>query len=125
MPCPWYREGLCTSPKLESPSSDPVLPHICLGAEEAYIKCRYYSSGERIKPKPAVPMFGKPLTLLHAIKQKPSSDCEYFVVEYVGEHYLAGCKVLRRYLTTYEVDLCSKYWRECPYRKIEKSVIHE
>ncbi len=130
MPCPWYREGLCTSPKLENPSSDPVMPHRCLGAEEVYSKCRYYSTEEKVKLKPVTPtsaisIFGKPLALLHAIRQKPSSECEYFEVKDTGEHYLAGCKVLRRYLTIYEVDLCNKYWRECPYRRIEKSVMRE
>lgn len=119
MPCPWYREGVCTSPMLDSPSNEPVIPARCLGDENIYRTCRYYKEpGDTIKPyRPG--FFGKPLLLIHSISRVPRSECDFFVVEkHESGCYLAACKVLGRYLTRYEVALCESHWDSCPYRRV-------
>lgn len=55
------------------------------------------------------------------------SDCSYYeirLVEYRKDlkFYAAYCKVLNRYLTVYEAELCVRYWDKCPYRMIESVV---
>ncbi len=122
MPCPWYRDGYCHSPALEEPSEDPVINAVCLGSEEVYKKCRLYrekGGGLKEAVTRRSGRFGKPLLLIHSLKSKPDSGCEFFVIEEdESGAYLAACKVLNRYLTRYEVPLCEKYWKDCPYRKI-------
>ena len=117
MPCPWYKDGVCTSPALESPSPDPVIPAICLGDEEVYGKCRYF----RKVSKQAAPTYkaSKPLLLIHSLSKEPRSGCEFFTVErHESGSFLSVCRVLGRYLTRYEVKLCERYWRDCPFRKL-------
>ena len=118
MPCPWYRGGVCTSPLLESPSPDPVIPSICL-SDDSYVRCRYYVEPRGREVRGFSGRFGKPLLLIHSISRLPRSNCEFFIVEkHESGAYLAACEVLRRYLTRYEVRLCEEYWRDCPYRRI-------
>jgi len=119
LPCPWYKDGLCTSPALDEPSKDPVIPSICLSNREVYSKCRYYREVSGREPREFSGKYGKPLLLIHSISRIPRSMCEYFVVEkHESGTYLAACHVLDRYLTRYEVHLCENHWKDCPYRKI-------
>ncbi len=122
MPCPWYKDGYCTSPALERPSQDPVIPSVCLGDEPVYRLCKFYREPTTLGRLPGrvyPSKFGKPLLLIHSLKEEPKSGCEFFVVEkHESGAYLAGCEVLGRYLTRYEVPLCEKSWQDCPYRKI-------
>lgn len=116
VPCPWYRNGLCTSPLLESPSADPVIPQKCL-SEVSYRDCKYYK--ETGKEEVTTLGFGKPLLLIHSLSKKPQCNCEFLVIiQHESGAYIAGCKVLCRYLTRYEVKLCEKKWQECPFRKV-------
>ncbi len=120
MPCPWYKDGYCTSPALEHPSKDPVIQDKCLGDELLYKTCKYYREPAARKAGGSlIAKFGRPLLLIHSISVKPSSGCEFFKVEkHETGSYLAACEVLGRYLTRYEVSLCEKKWVECPYRKV-------
>lgn len=119
MPCPWYREGMCNSPILESPSNEPVIPLKCLGDESAYKSCRYYREEESTVRSYRPGFFGKPLLLIHSINNIPKSGCEFIIVEkHESGCYLVACKVISRYLTRYEVGLCETHWQDCPYRKI-------
>ena len=122
MPCPWFKDGFCTSPALERPSTDPVIPQKCLGDETVYRACKYYREPTSISLKAAQPYiskFGKPLLLIHSLSKKPSSGCKFFIVEkHESGAYLAACDVLGRYLTRYEVPLCERHWENCPYRRV-------
>ncbi|MGC8974773.1 MAG: hypothetical protein ACP5KB_01080 [Thermoprotei archaeon] len=124
MPCPWYKDGVCTSPKLEQPSSDPVTM-ACAGGPRQYRECRYFmerAESPQLAGVTATVKFGKALMMIHALNERPKSECEFFESEDHEGYYLAGCAVLRRYLTKFEVPDCEKYWVNCPYRKVEKSL---
>jgi len=55
---------------------------------------------------------------IFVLPRKPESGCEYLEVEETKEgFYLAKCKVLGRYLTSFHVAKCEKYWKTCPYRR--------
>ncbi len=127
MGCPWYKDNMCTSPKLEQPSSDPVTM-ICTGGPRQYRECRYFvekTETTQLTSTVVTARFGKALLMIHAINEKPRSECEFFVSEDHEGYYLAGCNVLRRYLTKFEVPDCEKYWVNCPYRRIEKSLTRD
>jgi len=119
MPCPWFKDGLCTSPLLEEPSKDPVIPSICSSIKEVYSKCRYYVEPATKEPKEFSGKYGRPVLLIHSLTKPLRSNCEFFIIEKYEENvYIAACRVLNRYLTRYEVDTCIKHWKECPYRKL-------
>lgn len=127
MSCPWHKEGMCTSPKLEHPSSDPVSLLVCMGGANEYTKCRYFSEKKIIKATPAtssVIKFGKALLMIHALSEAPKSECEFFEAENHEGYYLAGCTILGRYLTKFESLECERHWSMCPYRKIELALAH-
>ena len=118
MTCPWFKAGMCTSPLLGEPSRDVVDYSTCLGDESVYKGCRFYTESSPRRRERVGPM-GKPLLLVHSLSTKPKSGCEFFFVEeHESGSYLAGCEVLGRYLTRYDVKLCEKHWIDCPYRKI-------
>lgn len=124
MVCPWYRDGLCTSPKLEQPSSDPVTM-MCVGGPKQYRECRYFmerAESPHAASVAATAKFGKALLMIHALNDRPKSECVFFEPEDHEGYFLAGCAVLRRYLTKFEVPECEKHWVGCPYRKIEMSL---
>ncbi|MFN3267731.1 MAG: hypothetical protein ACK416_00560 [Zestosphaera sp.] len=127
MVCPWYKEGMCTSPRLDQPSSDPV-SLACTGGAEQYRGCRYFVEKKEVfQPVSAAATvrFGKALLMIHALNEKPESGCEFFESEDHGGYFLAGCRVLRRYLTKFEVMDCEKHWINCPYRRVEMSITRE
>ncbi len=130
MPCPWYRNGLCTSPKLKRPTAAVTSPDRCLGSEAEYKSCQFYVDPETAdKPssrsgglveslKPALEKQLKPYKPIHLLTRRPKSNCPFFkVYEYAGG-YLAFCKVLNRLLTKSEAAKCEKYWQTCPFYKI-------
>jgi hypothetical protein len=127
MPCPWYRNGLCTSPKLKRPTSAVTSPERCLGSEAEYKSCQFYVDPPKSQKqqsalveslKPALEKQLKPYKPIHLIPYRPKSNCPFFkVYEYAGG-YLAMCTVLNRLLTKSEVAKCEKYWQTCPFYKI-------
>ncbi len=131
MPCPWYQNGMCTSPKLPEASELVVSRERCLGGPEAYRLCKYYvepeKEGRRGKrkgierfstPAPAEAQKYKPYPPIHVIPRKPSSACPFIkIINYAGG-YLAYCRVLNRLLTKHEVSNCDRYWKTCPFYRI-------
>ncbi|MEM1619150.1 MAG: hypothetical protein QXU97_04080 [Fervidicoccaceae archaeon] len=119
MPCPLYRSGLCHSPKLGEPSADVVKREIC-GSSSAFTSCSYYAEG-----KLDVSSFSERaradvrrlLEYVHYVPFKPSSSCPEIRVLELSRGYVAYCAVLSRYLTKYEVELCSKLPSGCPLRR--------
>ncbi len=125
MSCPWYKDGFCTSPKLEHPSSDPVSLMTCLRGPNEYANCRYFSEKARGGSAPmtsSATKFGKALLMIHALNDKPRLGCEFFEADNHEGYYLAGCLVLKRYLTKFEATECEKHWRSCPYRRVEQAL---
>ncbi len=139
MPCPWYKNGMCTSPKLVSPTSSVVSVERCLGGPEQYKTCNFYvePGGEQQEQRarsdvPSITEFSgrrtsldkklKPYPPIHLLDQRPLAECPYMkVYEYSGG-YLAYCVALERLLTRSEVEVCEKYWRTCPMRKLAASI---
>ncbi|WP_153801405.1 hypothetical protein [Hyperthermus butylicus] len=127
MPCPWYRGGLCTSPKLSEPTTAVTSPERCLGGEAEYKSCKFYvepSSQQRSRPvleaslKPAIEKQLRPYKPIHLITHRPRSGCPFFkVYEYAGG-YLVVCQVLNRLLTKSEATKCEKYWQTCPFYRL-------
>jgi len=131
VPCPWYRNGMCTSPRLRQPSRSVVSPQRCLGSETEYKSCRFYveppqqgGGGRRgghglvETMKPALAQQLRPYQPIHLLARRPSSRCPFFKVYSYGGGYLAYCKVLNRLLTRSEVELCEKYWQTCPFYRL-------
>ncbi len=124
MPCPWLKNGMCTSPKLSEPTSSVVDPQRCY---YEYTQCRFYVSEEEnveglekfMKTKEEKKY--KPYRLIHALITRPKSQCPYFKTFKGGDgHWYAVCTVLDRLLTTSEVKLCETAWKTCSFRKIPK-----
>ena len=125
MPCPWYRGGVCTSPKLKRPTSSVTSPSRCLGSEAEYKSCQFYveprqktrETGLLEAVKPAIAQQLKPYTPIHLLTSKPRQGCPYMKVYNYGGGYLAYCNVLGRLLTKSEAAVCEKYWATCPLRR--------
>ena len=131
MPCPWYRGGVCTSPKLRRPSSSVTSPSRCLGGEAEYKSCRFYveprggsesgrggSGGKGAlfeSAKPAIVQQLRPYNPIHLVSSRPTSRCPYIKVYSYSGGFLVYCRVLGRLLTRSEVDLCNQYWETCPF----------
>ena len=137
LPCPWYKNGMCTSPRLREPSTLVVSSERCLGGQEDYRSCRYFVDVEKLEekekgglvkftqPTPAIAQQLKPYPPIHLLHSKPSSACPYFkTYEYAG-NYLAYCNVLERLLTRSEVKNCEKLWKGCPFYKLGRGYIGE
>lgn len=138
--CPWYKEGVCFSPKVfreyGEPSSIPVTDSKCLS--EKYVECPYYTEKKTVQQSQldfieegAVGMREKGLALylrVHTITPDMKSDCPFYEVTSVKDHdgnvvYVAVCRFLDKYLTRSFVEKCIKYWRECPFYKMK--FVHE
>lgn len=116
--CPWYKDGYCTSPQLDYPSSDVVNKVYCLGGSELYTRCRFYREPQPIK-EGGYDEFGKPFLMVHGLDKAPEAMCEFIkVFKHEQGKYLAGCSVLKRFLGIHEVNLCGSFWKQCPYRKL-------
>ncbi len=132
MPCPWYRGGVCTSPKLKRPTSSVTSPDRCLGGEAEYKSCQFYVEPQRksdqergqgllAAARPAIAQQLKPYLPIHLLNAKPKSKCPYIKVYSYGGGYLAYCNVLGRLLTKSEARLCEKYWQTCPFYRMASS----
>jgi len=124
MPCPWYRNGLCTSPRLRRPTASVTNPSRCLGGESEYKSCRLYTepanasssaSKSIASPRPALIEQLKPYNLIHLVERKPQAGCPYMKIHNYSGGYLAECLVLGRLLTRSEVKLCEQGWSSCPF----------
>ncbi len=120
MPCPYYQNGVCTSPKIPRPTSAVVNPSRCLSNSE-YKTCKYYVEQEEQKN---LEYFGdkikkelKPYPPIHYLERPLKSDCPYYQLLSFGGYYIAKCEILGRLLTKHEVLICSKYWESCPISK--------
>ena len=118
MPCPWYRGGLCTSPLLDKPTTDVTLLSRCLSNVE-YSTCRFFKElNQSVSTREEGKEYGRPILIIHGLTKPLRSECKFFkLFTHESGNYLAACDILRRYLNLYEVDLCIKYWSECPFRK--------
>lgn len=118
MPCPLYKQGVCTSPKLGAPA-DIYKPGVCDGSEQAYTKCSLYPSGSQLLEgllKSASLPSGSIVPYVHYLVKRPESSCPHFKVFEHGGSFVAYCAVLARYLTKYEVEPCEKLPEKCPLR---------
>lgn len=121
MPCPWYKNGLCTSPILERPSSDITLPSRCAGGPETYVSCRFYKDIEesKVENRHVIRDYGKPILIIHGLSKSMKSDCPFFkLLAHESGAYLAVCEVLKRFLNVYEVSICANYWNDCPLKRL-------
>ncbi len=131
MPCPWYKNGMCTSPKLVKPTTSVVNLERCMGGPESYKTCQFYvepGGGEESgrSDTPSITSFSrtgldkklKPYPPIHLLERRPESSCQFFKVYEYGGGYLAYCAILERLLTRSEVEACEKHWRSCPVRRI-------
>ncbi len=116
--CPWYKDGYCRSPLLDSPSADVVNKVQCLGGREVYAQCRHYREPQ-VAREGGYEEFGKPFLMVHGLDAQPKVYCEFArVYRHEQGKYIVGCLVLGRFLGAHEVDLCSAYWKQCPYRSM-------
>ncbi len=133
MPCPWYDGGYCTSPKLDKPSNEVVVPERCLGGT-SYKTCSLYVELTSTTKK-GIEEFAsidsdkikelKPYPLLHYLNYAPKSGCEYFIVyEHTG-YYLAYCKVLKRLLARHEIKNCEMFNNTCPLRRYALTMLRK
>jgi len=140
--CPYYKQGLCFSPLLLAtegkPVDWPVSKERCLGK---YIACNFYDKANEKQSQTspiattttATEATTTATTTSHTdawygvnfLVKKPESNCEKFRVkeESQGEvkYYVATCIVLRRLLTTSEVENCVKYFSTCPFNLFQKT----
>ena len=122
MPCPWYKHGMCTSPKVGEPTDAVVNPIRC-GSDSEYKSCTYYvepsatmTSDQKAPRRDRLRLYAP----IHALPPNTAISCpEATIIKLESGAIAAYCKVLNRALTKYEVELCNKYWRDCPYKLIE------
>lgn len=118
--CPFYKKGLCTSPRLGEPRADVYRPGICDGDETAYSRCSLYASGTgsilEFSERP-VQVSERLISSIHYLNRRPTSLCPYFKVVEYGGRYVAFCSVLARHLTGYELEPCERHAEQCPLRK--------
>lgn len=124
MPCPWYQYGVCTSPKLPEPTDSVVTVDRC-SSEDVYMNCAYYVATiefQKTSKKTLIKKDRDKIRIYIPIHALPSHlDCQCIACKTnVTESgiRIAYCNILDRYLTKYEVYLCNKYWKECPYRSL-------
>jgi len=114
MPCPWYINGLCTSPKLGEPTDSVTDVRRC-ASESEYAKCAYYVD-PRNQQRRAEKL--RPYAPIHAIPQGLSIGCPYSeILTLESGLRVAYCKILGRLLTRTEAQTCAMYWNGCPYKE--------
>ncbi|MEM1645743.1 MAG: hypothetical protein QXL96_07750 [Ignisphaera sp.] len=125
MPCPWYQYGLCTSPKLPEPTDAVVAVDRC-NSDNMYVNCLYYYEEG---PQKSIPRRSsatrrdkstKIYVPIHAIPAHLDCQCPECEISTTENGLkIAYCKALDRHLSRYEVYLCSRYWKDCPYRYLQ------
>lgn len=124
MPCPWYRYGMCTSPKLPEPTGDVVAVDRC-NSDDLYANCIYFVQEASARPtqfKRAIVRREKTKVYapIHALPPQLECQCpECEISSTENGIRVAYCKILDRYLTKYEAYECSRYWKDCPYRYLQ------
>lgn len=122
MPCPWYQYGMCTSPRLSEPTDTVVTVDRC-NSDFVYVNCAYYvgelqkATTRRVSTKKDKT---KIYTPIHALPPHLECQCPECVVTDDNGIKVAYCRILDRYLTRYEVYICSRHWKECPYRHLQQ-----
>ena len=126
--CPWYKDGICYSPKTlreyQEPSSKPVNVEKCL--TDKYTSCTYYSEprkDETLLPTQVAGLKEKKMTLyLPILTVTPNlrSDCPFYQLEPIVDEngntvYIAYCRATKRYLTKSHASKCTLLWRDCPF----------
>ena len=117
MPCPWYQHGLCTSPKLGTPTDAVVSPERCL-TEDRYVSCAYFVENlrvglERRSQRREIRIYAP----IHALLYDLEIRCPYAeILKLENGVKIAYCRILERPLTRFEASLCSEHWEKCPYR---------
>lgn len=59
-----------------------------------------------------------PFIEIYALNRKPSSGCEFFVVEERQGLYIAKCNLREQYIISPSVSRCEILWEQCPYRRL-------
>jgi len=124
--CPFYRNGLCISPKLEEATDVVTAPNRCFGDFET---CKYYVEKKAsVKLESLIPSGGLVYyDKVNVIYDKELLDkidetqCMYFQYSNVDTRYgkgaVAYCSVLRRLLTASQGKNCILYAKTCPLNK--------
>ncbi len=137
MPCPWYKNGMCNSPKLKKPDSNVTGSH-CLSDFE-FRTCQFYEEPKEerkegllafqpSKDEKKDTFEGKyrPYKPIHAMFEEPVSNCPYFKTMRGSDgKWYAVCRVLDRLLTISEVKLCNAHWKTCPLYKNGPKLVSE
>jgi len=126
MPCPYFKNKMCTSPLLPEPTDAIIVPSRCL-SDDKYRTCKFYvESGKSEKQSTLIVSTLsdeqlkelKPYPPIHYLENPLNSECPHYKLLSYGGYYLAYCNVLGRILTRHEALLCSKYWETCPIAKL-------
>ncbi len=120
--CPFYKNGYCISPMLDSPSDIVVSANRCF---KTYKTCRYYVDQgeekqglENFQQYEKIDQDIKFYPKISLIQEKIDSGCEFFQLMKTENGFIASCKILNRIITESQAQLCSKYWQTCPLRRI-------
>lgn len=112
--CPFYKNGFCVSPLLESPVDYVTDSSRCLGN---YTTCRYYPETPNLPEegsggKKRVVMY----TPVNILSEEVYSECKYFRLMRTTKGIVAKCLVMDRILTRSQALRCSAKWQTCPLR---------
>lgn len=120
MTCPFYKNGVCTSPLLGGmPSHEVVREDVCSGDATVYTQCKYFvrPEGKGLEAfQPSAEFSERPYPLLHYLERRVESSCPEYKLMRHENVYVAYCRVLDRLLTKYEVENCEKHPETCPLR---------
>ncbi|MCI4396387.1 MAG: hypothetical protein JHC28_02375 [Thermoprotei archaeon] len=127
--CPYYKNGFCVSPLLNSPSDYVVNPSRCLGN---YTTCRYYPPDENASgsggggglTKYTDKEVEKEVTYypnVNLLDGPIESGCEFFYLVRTSKGLVARCEVQNRVITRSQAQLCSRLFEKCPFRSLFKS----
>jgi len=116
--CPYYKNGFCTSPLLDTPSDSVVSPNRCF---KTYKGCRLYQDkGEEreglLSFQENVELELKFYPRVNILASVVESSCENYRLVRTEKGHVAFCSVLSRVLTVSNAQLCNKYWQTCPIR---------
>ncbi len=126
MPCPYYKNKMCTSPMLPEPTDAIVVPSRCL-SEDKYRTCKFYVEEKGKEGKQSTLITStiddeklkelRPYPPIHYLDMPIRSGCSFYKLMSYGGYFIAYCEVLGRILTRHEAKLCGSYWSSCPIAK--------
>ncbi|MEM0174125.1 MAG: hypothetical protein QXV69_02545 [Sulfolobaceae archaeon] len=123
MACPYYKSGYCVSPLLEKPDSNITSASRCI---YNFKTCRYYVNnneneggvlGMNSQDSKKQYKFNF-YAAVNKLDEQPKSGCEFFTTFKSNGGYVVKCKILDRLITSTQIQLCVKYWTNCPLRKM-------